>query len=184
MNIIKRLYITGYKSAELGIFQANDPKISIIKQCLEKQLISYLENGLNWVIISVNLGIEIWAAEVVEELKKNYPELKLGIIYPFKDFGSNWNEQNKEQQKKIENLADYCNSVSHQPYYSPIQYQNHTKFLLEHTDGCLVIYDPEYTGKTAYFLEKAQQFSKKRNYTIQQITMDDLQNCQNYEEYN
>ncbi len=44
-----------------------------------------------------NLGVELWAVQIVAELKEEYPELSLGILYPFSDFGNNWNEGNQEK---------------------------------------------------------------------------------------
>ncbi|MBM7690146.1 hypothetical protein BCR24_14450 [Enterococcus ureilyticus] len=176
MEIVKTLYVTGYKSFEIGTFQDNDPKITVIKNLLKKEIIGYLDIGLEWVLVSGNLGTEIWAAEVVAELKNDYPELKLGLVYPFKDFGSNWNEKNRANLEKIELLADFVDSVSHQPYKSPAQLKMHTKFLLEHSGAALLIYDKEYPGKTEYFLKDAERFSEKFPYEIRLITMDDLQN--------
>lgn len=176
MNSIKTIYVSGYRSFEIGVFQENDPKIEIIKNSLKKELISYLEDGLEWVIVSGNLGVELWAAEVVGELKKEYPALKLGVIFPFKVFGSNWNEKNQQSLEKINEWADYINSVSHQPYQSPAQLKGHTRFILEHTGGSLLVYDQEYEGKTLFFLREAERFSEGIPYDIRLITMDDLQN--------
>ena len=97
------------------------------------------------------------------------------MLYPFKDFGNNWNEQNRELLTKAESLADYINSVSHQPYQSPAQLKMHTKFLLEHSGGSLLIYDKEYP-QNGVFLKDAQHFSEREPYDIRLITMDDLQN--------
>lgn len=176
MENVKTLYVTGYKSFEIGAFQDNDPKITVIKNVLKKEIMGYLDTGLEWVLVSGNLGTEIWAAEVVAELKNDYPELKLGIVYPFKEFGANWNEKNRANLEKIELLADFVDSVSHQPYKSPAQLKMHTRFLLEHSGASLLVYDKEYPGKTQYFLKEAELFSEKFPYEIRLITMDDLQN--------
>ena len=66
----KTLYVTGYRSFELGIFQGKDPKITVIKMS-KKELASYIETGVEWILISGNLGVELWTAEVVGELKRN-----------------------------------------------------------------------------------------------------------------
>lgn len=36
MEMIKTLYVTGYRGFELGIFQGKDPKITVIKNVLKK----------------------------------------------------------------------------------------------------------------------------------------------------
>lgn len=71
--ILKRLVVTGYKPHELGIFDDKHPGVRFIKKALEKRLVALLDDGLEWVIISGQLGIEAWAAEVVIDLKKNIP---------------------------------------------------------------------------------------------------------------
>ena len=58
-----------------------------------------------------------------------------------------------KKKQLAEQLADYVEAVSHQPYQSPSQLKNHTRFILEHTVGCLLIYDEEFPGKTKYFLK-------------------------------
>lgn len=176
MNIIKTLYITGYRSFEIGVFQANDPKIKVIKKVLKNEIISYLDQGLEWILISGNLGVELWAADVVAELKNEYEELKLGILYPFEGFGENWNEQNRTLLDKAQATADYINYVSQKPYESPAQLKNHTQFILAHSGASLMVYDPEYPGKPQFFLKDAETFSEKFPYEIRLITMDNLQN--------
>ncbi|MDV7800011.1 DUF1273 domain-containing protein [Enterococcus hirae] len=176
MDRLKVMYISGYRSFELGVFKENDPKITVIKKVLKKEIQQLVEEGLEWVLTSGNLGIETWVTEVVAELKQEYPELKLGIIYPFKEFGNNWNENNQEKLRMTEQLADYVEAVSHQAYQSPSQLRNHTRFLLDHTDGCLLIYDPEFPGKTQYFLKEAQTYQQDQSYEIRLVSMDDLQN--------
>jgi len=57
------------------------------------------------------------------------------------------------------------------------QLRNHTAFLLEHTEGALVLYDDEFPGKPNYFLRDAKAYSEQNPYFIHQITMDDLQNA-------
>ncbi|MGX6977842.1 DUF1273 domain-containing protein [Vagococcus elongatus] len=175
MKPIKTLYVSGYRSFELGIFQEKDPKITIIKRALKKSLKMYLEAGLEWVIISGNLGVEFWTSEVIPELKTDYPELKLGLIFPFYEFGNNWNEDNQQKLLTMKNNADYENSTSHQPYTSPVQLKNHTKFLLEKTQGCLLVYDPEYSGKTEYFYRDALKFQADEDYLMETIGMFELQ---------
>ncbi|MEY8444704.1 DUF1273 domain-containing protein [Enterococcus ratti] len=176
MDSLKVIYISGYRSFELGIFKENDPKITVIKKVLKKEIQQLVEEGLEWVLTSGNLGIELWVTEAVTKLKDDYPELKLGIIYPFKGFGHNWKESNQEKKRLSQQIADYVDAVSHEGYHSPDQFKNHTCFLLEHTQGCLLIYDPEFPGKTQYFLRDAQTYQQKHSYEIRMIGMDDLQN--------
>ncbi|QIL46486.1 DUF1273 family protein [Vagococcus coleopterorum] len=182
---MKTIYLTGYRSFELGVFQENDPKIRIIKKVLKMQLEQRLEEGLEWLLLSGNLGIEEWAFDVAQELKIEYPDFSIGLIFPFEGFGEQWNEKNQGKLIAMKSKADYVDSVSHKPYDNPQQLRNHTQFLLTHSDGCLLIYDEEYEGKSQYFLNDANKFVEKsdkdKEFTIFQITMDDLQHSQDFE---
>ncbi|WP_312499766.1 DUF1273 domain-containing protein [Enterococcus sp.] len=174
---MKTLYFTGYRSYELGVFQAKDPKVKVIKKVIKEALVRYIEEGLAWILISGNLGVELWCGELMAGLKAEYPEIKLGIIFPFEGFGENWNETNREALQTVKAFTDYVDATSHKPYQDPSQLRNHTAFLLQHTDGALLLYDEEFPGKTSYFLKDAQDFSGQHPYVIDQITMDDLQNA-------
>ena len=61
---MKRLWVTGYRSYELGVFSDKDPKLTIIKYALSNYLKSLLEEGkIDWVISGANLGTEQWGLE-------------------------------------------------------------------------------------------------------------------------
>ncbi|WEG72635.1 DUF1273 domain-containing protein [Vagococcus intermedius] len=173
---MKRVYLSGYRSFELGIFKESDAKIEVIKKVLKERLVSYLEDGLEWVILGGNLGVEQWGSEVVNTLKNEYPELKVAVLLPFEEFGNSWNEKNQTALFEMKQQADYVNTVSHQPYNTPQQLKNHTQFLLSHTDGSLLLYDEEHLGKTDYYYKDARKYQETNNYQLELITMYDLQN--------
>ena len=61
MDKSKVIYVSGYRSFELGVFKENDPKIQVVKNVLKKELRQLAEEGLEWVLVSGNLGVELWA---------------------------------------------------------------------------------------------------------------------------
>ena len=87
---MKRLVVTGYKQHELGIFDDQHPGIEYIKKAIKSRFLDLLDEGLEWVIVSGQLGVEAWAVEVVIELKEIYPELKYAVITPFLEQEKNW----------------------------------------------------------------------------------------------
>ncbi len=80
---MKIIAVTGYKPFELGIFKQDEPALQYIKAELQKRLTALIEDGLERVLISGQLGAEMWTAEVVFELQEEYPALKLAVITPF-----------------------------------------------------------------------------------------------------
>ena len=66
------LLVTGYKSFELGVFKDNDPKVTIIKKAIKRDFKRFLDEGVDWIIFTGNLGFEFWALEVAKELQEDY----------------------------------------------------------------------------------------------------------------
>ena len=74
IDVIKSIYVSGYRPHELGIFNNRHPGLPIIKRAITERLEQLLEASLEWVIISGQPGVETWTAEVVIELKKETAE--------------------------------------------------------------------------------------------------------------
>ncbi len=169
------MVVTGYKQHELGIFDDKHPGIRFIKKALEKRLISFLEEGLEWVIISGQLGVETWVAEVVIDLKKEYPELKYAVITPFLEQEKNWNETKKEKYQLIVALADFHTSLTKRPYEAPWQFIEKDKFFMRNSDGILILYDEENEGSPKFIKKAAGKYADRSDYQVFTITADDLQ---------
>ncbi|KAB2338276.1 DUF1273 domain-containing protein [Cytobacillus depressus] len=165
--------ISGYKPFEIGVFKMDDPAVQFIKKAIKNQLISLLEEGLEWVIISGQLGTELWAAEVVFELQlEDYPELQLAVITPFLNQEESWKEANKEWYESVLAQADFIDAVSKKPYEKPWQFRMKNQFFVEKSDTLLLFYDTEKEGSPKYLYEEAK---RKQDYDIRLISFDDLQ---------
>lgn len=172
---MKRLVVTGYKQHELGIFDDKHPGINFIKKALEDRFVELVDNGLEWIIISGQLGVELWTAEVVIEMKKTYPQLKLAIITPFIEQNKNWNEANRAKYETLLSHADYKVSLTSIPYEAPWQFIEKDKFLMRNSDGMLIVYDEENEGSPKFIKRSADRFAEKSDYIVLTITADDLQ---------
>lgn len=170
--MLMRLWLSGYRSYELGIFNEQDLKVKVIKAALKERLVAKLDQGLEWVITGPNLGVEQWGLEVVLELKKAYPNLKLALLEPYADFSSRWQEAKQVKLAQLRSEVDFFGLVSKKPYQGIRQLQNYQNFCLNHSDQALFVYDELYPGK----LKFAYQASKKKaNYPCELVTMDELQ---------
>ncbi len=177
--MVSRLWLTGYRSYELGVFGDQDPKLLVIKETLKKLLIDKIENGTDWLITGGQLGVEQWAAEVGLSLKADYPELNVAMMTPFADFGHNWNETNQAKYLQIASRVDFHQSVSAQPYHGPQQLRNYQEFMLSHTDEAVLVYDLEVPGKPKYDYQAIDRFQERHSYPLTLIDMDWLQESAN-----
>lgn len=173
--MIKSLYMSGYRPHELGIFNEKHPGIAIIKKAIENELRALIDDGLEWVVISGQQGVETWTAEVVIQLKKEFPQLKYSIITPFLDIEKNWNEQKQEKFFYIQSQADFVTSVTKKPYEAPWQFIEKDKFIIQNTDALLLVYDEDHEGSPKYVKRLAEKYMEQYDYILHTITSYDLQ---------
>ncbi|WP_410798159.1 DUF1273 domain-containing protein [Lysinibacillus telephonicus] len=172
---MKTIYVSGYRPHELGIFNDKHPGIPIIKKAIENELRVLLDNGLEWVVISGQPGVETWTAEVIIELKNEYPNLKYSVITPFLEQEKNWNEQKQQKFHFIIGKADFVTSVTKRPYEAPWQFIEKDKFIISNTDGLLLVYDEENEASPKYVKSLAQKYADLHNYKIIEINAYGLQ---------
>lgn len=172
---MKVVTISGYKPFELGIFKPNHPAVGYIKKAIRNNLLELLADGLEWVLISGQLGTELWAAEVVFELRESeYPDLRLAVITPFLEQEDKWNEQNKEWYESILLEADFVDSVSHKPYEDPNQFRLKNQFFIKKSDAILLFYDTEKEGTPKFLYEAVRKHQDRSNVRLLLIQFDDL----------
>ncbi|GAE91409.1 hypothetical protein JCM21714_358 [Gracilibacillus boraciitolerans JCM 21714] len=159
---------------ELNIKNENDPRIKFVKIAFKRRLIALIEDGLEWVIMSGQMGVELWAAQVIIELKDLY-SIKLGIFPPFLEYESRWPEIYQESFLKVIEQADFYQPLYNENYKAPYQFINKDYWLIEKSDGCLLLVDEEYPGTVGYLLDKIKKEQDKSNYMIIYITPEDLE---------
>ncbi|HLR60450.1 MAG TPA: DUF1273 domain-containing protein [Pseudogracilibacillus sp.] len=167
---MKIITVTGYKSMELGIFKESDEKITYIKKSIENRLIALIEEGLEWILTSGQLGVELWTAEVVLELQKTY-DIKLAIIPAFENHHSRWPDDMKIKYAELIQAADFYDAIYLGDYKAPYQFKERDLWLINKSDACLILMDPEYPESTRYFHKLAEQAN---DYPIMYITPSDI----------
>jgi uncharacterized phage-like protein YoqJ len=173
---MKNLLVTGYRAHELSIFDQKNKNIFYIKKAITSKLIPLIEDGLEWVITPGQLGVDLWACEVVIELKNQYPELKLSIITAFNNPEEKWKEDKKEYYYQILKGVDYYGVVSKQGYSGAWQFKARDELLFRKTDGILLFYDEEAgEGSPKFMMERALKKQAEEGYRYISIASDDIQ---------
>lgn len=172
---MKKLTVTGYKAHELGIFQEVHPGVEIIKKALYDQLEIFAQQGLEWVFISGQQGVETWTAEVVWALQEHYPKLQYAVMTPFLAQEKNWKDPKKEKYQEILQAADFVTSLTNKPYEAPWQFIEKNKWFITHSDALLVVYDDENEGSPKYIKNLAQKYMENHDFEIFTIDAYDLQ---------
>lgn len=177
--ILKRLLVSGYRSYELNIFDQTDPKYKYLRKFIENRLKTFIEDGVEWFIIGGELGIELWAAEVILELKEDYPDINLAVIFPYTSFGEKWNETNKGLLERIIHEADYVNYSSNKPYESPGQLHANQVFNIKNTDGAFLVYDTmneaSAAGKPKFLYDLILRYQEQSDYSLQLASFEEIE---------
>jgi uncharacterized phage-like protein YoqJ len=176
--------ISGYKPFELGIFKNDHPAVKYIKKAIKRHLLSLIDEGLEWVLISGQLGVECWSAEVVFELQEEYPDLKLAVLTPFLNQEEKWSDQNKEYYEMIMAQADFFESISKQPYQNPNQFRVKNRLFLHKSNALILMYDEQQEGSPQYFLEEARKYKEVTHYDIRIIDFYELQVIMEEDQWN
>lgn len=174
---MRRLWLTGYRSYELNAFGDDDPKITVVKRVLTQRLTGLLEEDDDefWVITGPQLGVEQWGAAVALELKADFRQLKVAMMLPFGDFGQQWNAANRDRLVNLRDRVDFAREVTSKPYESPEQLRLYQRFVLDHTDRLLMVYDPDHPGKPKYDYELAKKYGDQQDYPVDLVDFDELQ---------
>ncbi len=172
---VRTLVVTGYKPMEIGIFKQQDDKVSFIKETIKRRLVTYIDEGLEWVLVSGQMGVELWTAEVVLDLKDEDYAVNLGVIPPFENQQERWPEDLQMIYEEVTMTADFYQPVYNKGYEAPYQFKARDQFLIEHSDACLVLYNEETEGSPRFFLNMAEKAVEKGNYQILYITPFDLE---------
>ncbi|GGE56680.1 DUF1273 domain-containing protein [Priestia taiwanensis] len=181
---MKVVVITGYKPSELGVFSEKNPAVTYIKQAIRKRLVPLVEAGLEWVIISGQLGVELWAAQVVVDIQLEHPHLQLGLFTPFLEQEENWNEHNKMMYEEVLIHADHVDSITKRKYENPMQFRLKNSFLVDKSDGMIIMYDSEHEASPKYILAEAMKKKERAEYEIMTITFADIQDIVEEEQWN
>lgn len=155
---------------ELGIFKEDDPRIAFIKAAIEKRLIGFIEEGLEWILVSGQMGVELWTVEVVMDLKENY-DIQIAIMPPFENQQSRWPEPLQEKYQELTMIADFYKPIYQGDYKGAFQFKAKNMWLVDKSEASLLLMDDEHPGSNRFFHEAAQA---AKDYPIYVITPDDL----------
>ena len=130
-----------------------------LKTEIKKELVRLIESGIDSFITGMALGVDIWAAEIIIELKDIYPELKLYAAVPCPDQDKFWSSA---QQKRYYSILQKCDRrfMLSSSYYKCCMLDR-DRFMVKHSDIVLAVWNRKRTGGTAYTVDQARKLGKQ-----------------------
>lgn len=170
---MKILAVTGCKPMELNIFSEEDERIQYLKEALEKRLIGFIEEGLEWVLISGQMGVELWTADVVLELQQEY-DIKLAVVPPFENHTSRWPEHLQMKHEEVTIAADFYRPIYEGEYKGPYQFKARDEWFIDKSEASLILADEEFPGSVGYFIKSTESLADYPVYFITPEDVDDV----------
>ena len=131
------------------------PGCILLKEVLTTQIMSLAERGVTDWLSGMALGTDLWCAQIVLDLRKNNPALKLHCVLPCEGQADGWSDSAREQYDAILKQADSVEYVSHDYYDGCMIDRNHR--LVDSAELLLAVYNGARrsgTGATVNYARK------------------------------
>ena len=100
------------------------------------------------------LGMDMFAAEAVLELKVKYPWIVLEMVSPFDAQAARWNDEYRMRHDRLFDEADIVTAIGH--VYTKACMFRRNRYLVENADLLLAAYDGQ-PGGTAMTCDYARE---------------------------
>ena len=125
-----------------------------IKKALERAILQAVDDGFVTFISGMARGVDIWAAEIVLDMRRDNPELRLICALPHPNFEQSWRMDWRNRYNAIRAAADLERTIS--PVYSKAAYQKRNVWMVDHSALVIAVFNGE-SGGTLNTIRYAQQ---------------------------
>lgn len=133
-----RVCFTGHRPEKLNMQE------NTVKKYLQSEIVSSIQKGYATFISGMARGVDMWAAEIVLEVKKKSPQIKLIAAVPFEGFESKWSYENKKSYNKILSNADLIRYIC--PKFSYSSYQIRNEWMVNHSSKVIAVWNGKKSG--------------------------------------
>jgi uncharacterized phage-like protein YoqJ len=119
-------------------------KEKAIKIDLEKEIRQAVADGLNVFITGMARGVDIWAAQIVLQLRGEGHGVRLICACPYDGFESGWSQEWQRQYKEILSAADFVKYICEG--YSRSCFQIRNEWMVNHSARVIAVFNGEKSG--------------------------------------
>ena len=131
----------GYNEGHTACFMIKKQLRRLIVGVIEKKNVTKFISGMA-------LGTDMWASEIVLDLKDEYPDITLEAAVPCRNQASSWNIKSKERYEKLLSLCDEVTVLQEEYTHDCMMKRN--KYMVQKADYVIAVWNgkPSGTGKT------------------------------------
>lgn len=135
---LRRVCFTGHRPEKLNLSEKE------IKDKLRDAILKSVADGYTTFISGMARGVDMWAAEIVLEERKNNDIIKLICASPYEGFEKSWNFFERHRYKTILKKADYTKYVCER--YSRQCFQLRNVWMVDHSARVIAAYNGKSGG--------------------------------------
>lgn len=154
---VYKVSFTGYRPSKLG-FGEGDPRCAALKQKLRDNIEVLAYSGAAQFYSGMALGVDMWCAQAVLELRKLRPEITLTAVIPCLGQDEKWCAADKARYRDI--LSQCSNVICVSRTYTKDCMFERNRRLVDMCDLLLAVYNGK-SGGTKYTVEYAQKRGRK-----------------------
>lgn len=147
---------TGHRPSRFSFgFDEENEKCVRLKQVLTGQIGLLIQSGVVVFHTGMALGVDQWAASIVLDMKREHPGVKLIAALPCETQADKWSVEQRERY--FNTLAECDEVVTLNTRYTRTCMFERNRWLIDHAEYLLAVYDGGERGGTAYTVRYAEQ---------------------------
>ncbi len=146
---LKRVCFTGHRPSKLRASEAS------VKAALKAEIEVAYADGFRTFITGMAQGVDIWAGELVLELRALHNDVRLICALPFPGFDASWSAEWQKRYRAVLQAADLTCAITDR--FSMASYQIRNEWMVDHAARVIAVYngDPKCgTKNTIVYAEK------------------------------
>lgn len=152
--------ITGHRPQSFPFgFDEAAPACLALKAQIKKELSALIDSGVDSFMTGMALGVDTWAAEMIIELRKNHTGIRLYAAVPCPGQDAKWSEPQRSRYASVLDACDRRFMLSDR--YTPSCMLERDRFMVEHANVVLAVWNGKPTGGTAFTVDYARRSGKR-----------------------
>ena len=130
-------------------YSEEHPACIKIKTQLHRMIVGLIEKkNVTHFIAGAALGVDMWAMEIVLELREQNPSISLEAAVPCRSQAAKWNAKSKERYEHLLSLCDKVTIV--QEHYTTNCMMKRNEYMVNNSDYVVAVWNgkPSGTGNT------------------------------------
>ena len=134
----RRCCFTGHRPEKLKRSESE------VKAFLQKEIQQAVMDGFSVFISGMSRGVDLWAAEIVLDMKQTNDSIKLISAIPFEGFEAGWATDWKLCYNYVRNNADFVRIIG--KGYHPGAYQIRNEWMVNHSTRVIAVFNGQPSG--------------------------------------